>query len=60
MRDSPRGSTAFVFYFACHVGDTVDSVYCLKLTVVRVMYCWGKNLFSFVFSYILDELRDID
>ena len=28
----------FIFYVACHTGDIVNSVYCFKLTVVRVMY----------------------
>jgi hypothetical protein len=50
----------FVFYFACHIGDIVNSVYCLKLTVVRVYVLLGeKRCFPlYVLSYILAKLTD--
>jgi len=48
----------FIFYVACHTGDIVNSVHCFKLIVVRVMYCGGRNIVSFVFGYILAKLKD--
>jgi len=50
----------FVFHFACHIGDIVNSVYCLKLTVVRVYVLLGEKpcIPLCVFSYILAKLRD--
>ena len=46
----------FVFYFACHIGEIVNSVYCLKLWC-GLCTAGGETLFSFVFSYVLAKLK---